>query len=114
MIRRDRVGMWLVPVLFLVGLFCAVPTWALTLDEAKAKGMVGEKPSGYLGPVSGGADVQALVTEINQKRRQAYEEIARKNGTQLSAVETLAGEKAIQNTKPGLMIQGPSGQWIKK
>ncbi len=112
--RRSRGGKRVLLCLFLGGLLCAVPSWALTLDEAKAKGMVGEKPSGYLGAVSGGGEVQALVNDINQKRRQAYEEIARKNGTQLSAVETLAGEKAIQNTKPGLMIQSPSGQWMKK
>ncbi len=88
--------------------------WALSLDEAKAKGQVGEKASGYLGAVTGGnAEVQALVSDINQKRRQAYEEIAKRNGTSLNSVETLAGEKAIQNTKPGNMVEGPGG-WLKK
>lgn len=88
--------------------------WALSLDEAKAKGQVGEKASGYLGAVTGGnAEVQALVSDINQKRRQAYEEIAKRNGTSLNSVETLAGEKAIQNTKPGNMVEGPGG-WMKK
>lgn len=86
---------------------------ALSLDEAKAKGLVGEKSSGYLGTVSGGGEVQSLVNEINTKRRQAYEEIAKKNGAHVSAVETLAGEKAIQNTKPGHYIEGPGG-WTKK
>jgi len=88
--------------------------WALSLDEAKAKGQVGEKASGYLGAVTGGnADVQALVSDINQKRKQAYEEIAKRNGTSLNSVETLAGEKAIQNTQPGNMVEGPGG-WMKK
>jgi uncharacterized protein YdbL (DUF1318 family) len=50
---------------------------------------------------------------VNQKRRQAYEEIARRNRTQLEAVEALAGEKAIQNTKPGYFVEGPGG-WMKK
>jgi uncharacterized protein YdbL (DUF1318 family) len=90
------------------------PAWALSLDEAKAKGQVGEKASGYLGAVSGGnAEVQALVSDVNQKRRQAYEEIAKRNGTSLNSVETLAGEKAIQNTKPGNMVEGPGG-WTRK
>ena len=90
------------------------PAWALSLDDAKAKGQVGEKASGYLGAVSGGnAEVQALVSDVNQKRRQAYEDIARRNGTSLNSVETLAGEKAIQNTKPGNMVEGPGG-WTKK
>lgn len=91
-----------------------ISAWALSLDEAKAKGQVGEKASGYLGAVTGGnAEVQALVSDINQKRKQAYEEIAKRNGTSVNSVESLAGEKAIQNTKPGNMVEGPGG-WMKK
>ena len=100
--------------LVLTGLVGGAPAWALSLEEAKAKGLVGEKPSGYLGVVSGGGDVQALVNDINQKRRQAYEDIASRNKTNIKDVETLAGEKAIQNTKPGHFVQSPSGQWMKK
>lgn len=92
----------------------AFSVFALTLEEAKAKGLVGEKSNGYLGTVAaGGAEVQPLVSEVNQKRRQAYEEIAKRNGTQLSAVELLAGEKAIQNTKSGNFVEGAGG-WTKK
>lgn len=92
----------------------AIPAFAISLEDAKTKGLVGEKPSGYLGVVGGGnSEVQSLIEEVNQKRRQAYEEIAKRNGTQLTAVETLAGEKAIQNTKPGNFIEGPGG-WTKK
>lgn len=99
-------------VAFFVG--SASPVFALTLEEAKAKGLVGEKSNGYLGTVvGGGADVQTLVNDVNQKRRQAYEEIAKRNGTQLSAVETLAGEKAIQNTKSGNFVESAGG-WTKK
>lgn len=87
---------------------------ALSLDEAKAQGLVGERADGYLGAVTASnAEAQALVTDINQKRRQAYEDIAKRNRTPLTAVESLAGEKAIQNTKPGHFIEGPGG-WIKK
>lgn len=101
---------------------CAMVLWAtvvssafaLSLDEAKAKGLVGEKSNGYLGAVnSSNAEVQALVDDVNQKRRQAYEEIAKRNRTSVQGVEALAGEKAIQNTKPGNFIEGPGG-WIKK
>lgn len=92
----------------------ALPVFALSLEEAKAKGLVGEKPSGYLGAVTAGSgEVQSLIDEVNHKRRQAYEDIAKRNGTQITAVETLAGEKAIQNTKPGNFIEGPGG-WTRK
>jgi len=90
------------------------PIFALTLDEAKAKGLVGEKANGYLGLVApGSGEAQALLNEVNQKRRQAYEEIARLDGANISVVETLAGEKAIQKTKPGNFVEGPGG-WVKK
>jgi uncharacterized protein YdbL (DUF1318 family) len=90
------------------------PLLALTLEEAKTRGLVGEKSNGYLGVVAAGnAEAQALANDINQKRRQAYQEIARRDGTNLRTVETLAGEKAIEKTKPGNMIEGPGG-WIKK
>lgn len=87
--------------------------FALSLEEAKSKGLVGEKSNGYLGVVSHSGEAQALANDVNQKRRQAYEDIAQRHGTHMSAVETLAGEKAIQNTKPGHFVEGPGG-WVKK
>ena len=45
--------------------------------------------------------------EVNENRHQVYEEIARRNGTSVSAVETLAGEKAVPNTKPGNFVVEP-------
>ena len=92
----------------------ASSAFALSLDDAKAKGLVGEKTNGYLGVVNpSNAEAQALIVDVNQKRRQAYEDIAKRNRTDIRAVETLAGEKAIQNTKPGNFVESPSG-WIKK
>jgi len=106
----------LLPTLLLGVLWLPLPSWALTLDEAKTQGVVGEQPDGYLGVVQPGAsaEVQALVNDVNQKRRQMYEEIARRNSTQLDAVEMLAGKTAIDNTRPGNFVRNPSGQWVKK
>jgi uncharacterized protein YdbL (DUF1318 family) len=90
------------------------PAFPLSIDEAKTKGLVGEKPNGYLGVVdSGSPEAQTLTNEVNEKRRQAYKDIATRNRTQLETVEALAGEKAIQNTKPGHFVEGPGG-WTKK
>ncbi len=109
-----RIRMMVGAVLVALCAGISLPAWALSLEEAKTKGQVGEKASGYLGAVTGGnAEVQALVSDINQKRKQAYEEIARRNGTSVNSVETLAGEKAIENTKPGNMVEGPGG-WTRK
>lgn len=92
----------------------SMPVFALSLDEAKAKGLVGEKADGYLGVVApGNADAKALSDDINQKRRQAYQEIASREKTDLRTVETLAGQKAIEKTTPGNFVKGPGG-WVKK
>lgn len=95
-------------------LVCTQPAFALSLEEAKKHGLVGEKSTGYLGVVDpSNPDAQALADEINKKRRQAYQDIARRDGANVSTVESLAGEKAIEKTKPGNYVEGPGG-WIKK
>lgn len=90
--------------------------WALSLGDAKDRGLVGERLSGYLGAVSGKAssDVQSLIDNVNQQRKQLYQQIAKRNKTNLKAVEMLAGKTAMKKTKPGNYIQLPSGQWTKK
>jgi len=96
------------------GLVSAQPLFALSLEEAKSQGLVGERSNGYLGLVDpGNRDAQALAADINKKRHQAYQGIARRDGAKLSTVETLAGEKAIEKTKPGNYVEGPAG-WVKK
>lgn len=107
------------PVIWLIG---AALLWAaaigsafgLSLEEAKTKGLVGERANGYLGVViPGSQEAQALAADVNEKRRQAYQDIAARNKTPLHNVEALAGEKAIQNTKPGHVVEGPGG-WTRK
>jgi len=90
--------------------------FALSLDEAKGRGLVGETPTGYLAPVAGNPSpaVQALVRVINAKRRARYQEIAKKNGIAVADVEKLAGKKAIEKTPPGQYVRTPSGEWVKK
>ena len=110
--RNRRLG-WLVGSVILC-LAAVAPAFAMSVEEAKTKGLVGEKANGYLGVVNPGSqEAQSLANEVNKKRHQAYEDIAARNRTQLDAVEALAGEKAIQNTKPGHFVEGPGG-WTRK
>jgi uncharacterized protein YdbL (DUF1318 family) len=102
----------------LVSALCAlipVAAYALSLDEAKSNGMVGEKGDGYLGAVAAApsAEVEALVGDINGKRRAKYLEIAKQNGTEPRSVESIAGKKAIENTPAGQFVMGAGG-WAKK
>jgi len=49
---------------------------ALTLDEAKQQGRVGETRSGYIAPVKQDAETLALVKNINAGRTEKYQEVA--------------------------------------
>ena len=106
----------MIPTLLLGVLGLPLPGWGLTLEEAKAQGIVGEQHDGYLGVVRPGvaAEVQALINDVNLKRRQMYEDLAQRNSTKLKDVEMLGGKTAIDKTKPGNFVRIPSGQWVKK
>lgn len=86
------------------------------LDDAKASGLVGERPDGYLGivPSTVPLEVSQLVEEVNAQRRAAYADIAAKNGTSVEAVGVLTAEKLYQRAEPGAYLMNKSGQWTRK
>ena len=118
MTRRLTLRLFIIPVMIamLGGLGWSSVTWAMSLQDAKTQGLVGEQPDGYLGLVksNASAEVKALMSDINAKRKQAYQAIAQKNHTDLNVVESLAGKKAIERTPNGQYVRLPSGQWIRK
>lgn len=105
-----------VAVILVAGLMVAGPGPARAdmLDDYKAAGQVGERPDGYLGVVSGGADVVQFVDSINAKRRVKYQEIANNQGTTLVAVEVIAGAKLVERSPSGTYIMTSAGSWVQK
>lgn len=99
---------------FLVITFGSMSVWALSLDEAKTRGLVGEQQNGYLGVIKSSAEVEALVKSINSKRKSKYQEIASERGAALESVEKLAGKKAIEKSPAGVFVKAPDGSWKKK
>ncbi len=97
----------------LASLFISSAAFALSLNEAKQQGLVGEQVTGYLGAVKATNVSTALVNDINAKRKAKYKEIAQRNGTGLASVEKLAGQKALEKTPSGQFINLGSG-WRKK
>ena len=80
--RNSHLG-WVIGSIILC-LAAVAPAFAMSVEEAKTKGLVGEKANGYLGVVNPGSqEAQSLTNEVNNKRRQAYEDIAARNRTQL-------------------------------
>lgn len=94
----------------------ALPALAETLDGARAKGLIGERPDGYVGAVGAATpDLQALIDSINTGRRAKYEGIAKQKGVPVEQIGALTAEKIIQeNLQPGWYYMDASGNWIKK
>lgn len=94
----------------------ATPAFALTLDEAKAQGLVGEQSSGYLGIVttSPNSAVQALVKDINSQRKALYIEKAKEAGVEVKIMELRTGERLLKRAPDGEYVRAPDGNWIKK
>jgi uncharacterized protein YdbL (DUF1318 family) len=99
--------------LTIVSLLFSSIAFAIGLDEAKDKGLVGEKGNGYLGVVIVQKDAQGLVADINAKRKAVYVELAAKNGITLQQVEKLAAKKAYDKTSTGHYLW-VGNQWVKK
>ncbi len=105
----------LIHTIFLLLTFVSVTAFAADLDQAKNDGLIGERADGYLGLVdsSAGADVRALVADVNNKRKAQYERIASKNDLPLAQVEALAGKKTIEKTRSGHWVL-LNGGWQQK
>ena len=111
-----RIGTaWLV-LLLGVALGATAAASGMDLERAKDQGLVGERADGYVGIVVAQTNslVQAMVNQVNQKRRTAYEEIARKNGTSVDSVAVLAGEKLIERAPKGAWVTDAEGNWRQK
>ncbi|EFA4520037.1 TPA: YdbL family protein [Escherichia coli] len=98
---------------FLVGLVSS-NVMALTLDEARTQGRVGETLNGYLGALKTDAETQALVNDINAARKANYQQLAKKNNISVDDIARLAGQKLVARAKPGEYVQGINGKWVRK
>ncbi|EAW1720444.1 DUF1318 domain-containing protein [Salmonella enterica subsp. indica] len=88
--------------------------WALTLDEARTQGRIGETLNGYLVALKNDADTQKLVLDINRARRASYQQLADSNHLPVDEVAKMAGQKLVERARPGEYVQGINGKWIRK
>ena len=90
--------------------------WAIDIDAAKAQGLVGEAADGYLAAVRRpvGAEVQALIEEVNVARREHFERTAARTGATLEQVRVRFYQLAVQRSEPGNYYQTADGTWRRK
>lgn len=90
--------------------------WAIDLGSAKGQGLVGEASSGYLAAVKkpASAEVQALISSVNAKRKAEFKKTASKTQATVAQVSNRFYEMAVQRTKTGNYYQDARGNWKKK
>jgi uncharacterized protein len=96
--------------------FLLQTAWAIDIGTAKTQGLVGEANSGYLAAVTtpASADVNALIAEVNAKRKAEFEATAQKTGATIEQVAYRFYELAVQKTAVGNYYQDAAGAWKKK
>ncbi|MTD26007.1 YdbL family protein [Erwinia sorbitola] len=87
---------------------------ALTLEQARQQGRVGETLNGYIAAVQQDAETLALVKQINEGRAHQYQLLAQQNNMTTREVASIAGLKLVERAKSGEYVRGINGQWLKK
>lgn len=101
-------------LLLVSALLFSSTAFALTLEEAKQQGRVGETLSGYLAAVKQDAETLSLVKRINQGREDQYKQVAENNQVTTGDVAKLAGQKLVARAGSGEYVRGINGQWLQK
>ena len=103
-------------LLMALALVFAAPAMADSLDDARAAGLVGERPDGLVAPVSPSApaDIQSLVQSVNAQRMEKYQQIANEKGVPVEQIGAITAEKIIGRLKPGWYYMDSSGNWVQK
>ena len=96
--------------------FALQSAWAIDINAAKNQGLVGEAKTGYLAAVKApaSAEVKALISSVNSKRKAQFQRTAQKTNTTVPQVANRFYELAVQKTRPGHYYQDKSGRWRKK
>ena len=96
------------------GLLFSSAVFALTLDQAKQQGRVGETLSGYIVALKQDKETLALVEQINTGRAEKYQEVANNNHISREDVAKMAGQKLVERAASGEYVCGINGQWLRK
>lgn len=102
---KFRIFATLCAVFFLL----VMPAYAMDLQEARVKGVVGERLDGYVEALDSSA--QSLAGDVNAKRRAEYNKISQQNGQPVDVVAKIAAERIIGGLPSGAKYQGADGSW---
>ncbi len=91
-------------------------SFALSMDQAKSQGLIGENSSGYLASVKSkpSAAVTAIINSINAKRKAAYVKTAASANVSVNVVEKRVAQRLINKAAKGAFLRNAAGTWYKK
>lgn len=89
---------------------------AMSADQLRASGVVGEQADGYLGIVgSASSQIRSSVDAVNIERRASYTRLAGSRGTTIEeAAASTACEIFARRVGPGQYYRLPDGVWRKR
>jgi hypothetical protein len=115
---RNLFHLFMITLLVIGGFaLSGAPARADAFDDARAAGVVGERPDGYAGVVDpdAPADIRSLVDDINRQRRAAYQQISVAKGVPAEQIGALTAEKIFREIlQPGMYYMDASGAWLQK
>ena len=77
-------------------LFSVAPASALDLKTGRASGAVVEQSTGYIKEVYPSPEVDAMVAEVNAKRKAEYERIDKEKGQPVDEVAKIAAQELLK------------------
>ncbi len=90
----------------------AVSAQAADWKAARAAGLIGEQPDGYLGIVGAATpELRAMVNDINIRRKQSYTQKAQQTGSTVEQFALTSGCNLIELTPEGTNYLDPTGTW---
>ncbi|WP_279152293.1 YdbL family protein [Photobacterium iliopiscarium] len=97
-------------------LFCSHSVFAITLQQAKQQGLVGEAKNGFIAAVkpSNNTAVTHLINTVNKHRKETFQTISQSHDLPLNIIKQRAYHKAIEKTQVGNFYQNNQGSWQKK
>ena len=86
-----------------------------TIDSLKLAQKLGENNKGLLEPRGSLTPEERKVVQAQNEDREAlYEYIAKQNNTSTSVVARQRAEQVAKQSKPGIWLQKPDGEWYQK
>ncbi len=82
--------------LSLVAILMSSPAFALDLQSARKDGVVVEQQTGYIKAAKPSPEVDALVADVNAKRKAEYERIAKEKGSKVEDVAAIAAQELLK------------------